>query len=92
MIRHPTYPESASRSGSVTKAEAMARLTTSWNEALDALHPLVQQDVATPLVHYGPKIDKADTVMIHERDLPPGLPAWMRSLEAWATPAGSTPR
>ena len=40
-IRHPTYPESASRSGSVTKAEALARLTTSWNEALDALHPVV---------------------------------------------------
>jgi hypothetical protein len=87
-IRHPTYPESASRSGSVTKTEAWARLTTSWNEALDALHPLVTQDVVTPLVHYGPKIDKPDTVMIHERDLPPGLPAWMRSLEAWATRTG----
>ena len=42
------------------------------------------QDVETPLVHYGVKIELTDVVAISERDLPPGLPAWMRSLDAWA--------
>jgi hypothetical protein len=88
-IRHPTYPESASRSGSLTKAEAMLRLTESWNQALEQLHPVVRQDVSTPLTLYGGAIEKADTVVIPERDLPPGLPAWMQSLEAWATRTGT---
>ena len=33
-MRHPTYPESASASGQVTHAEAMARMLTTWNAAL----------------------------------------------------------
>ena len=37
-VIHPTYPESASATGTITKAAAMARLTTSWNDALTALH------------------------------------------------------
>src|SRR5687768_14030028 len=32
-VRHPTYPESASRSGTITKAAAFAKLCESWNEA-----------------------------------------------------------
>ena len=34
-IRHPTYPESASRSGQITKAEAFAKLCESWNADAD---------------------------------------------------------
>ena len=33
-ISHPTYPESASRSGQITKAEAFAKLCDSWNVLL----------------------------------------------------------
>jgi hypothetical protein len=91
-IRHPTYPESASRSGQLTKAEAFARLTASWNEALVALHPVVQPDAATPLVPYGPRLESSDVSPIPDRDLPPGLPAWMRSVDAWAVRSGADPQ
>ena len=36
-VIHPTYPESASASGQITKPEAFKRLCDSWNTALDAL-------------------------------------------------------
>jgi hypothetical protein len=88
-IRHPTYPESASRSGQLTKAEAMARLTASWNEALTLLHPLVEQDVPTPLELYGAALGPTDVAAIPEFDMPPGLPAWMRALDAWAVRVGT---
>ena len=39
-IRHPTYPESASRSGQITKAEAFAKLCESWNQMLTRIHPV----------------------------------------------------
>ncbi len=89
-VRHPTYPESSSASGSITKAEAFKRLCVSWNAALDALHGVVTQDVATPLSHYGTTLVPADLAPIPERDLPPGLPPWMFALDAWAARTGTT--
>jgi uracil-DNA glycosylase len=91
QVIHPTYPESASSSGATTKAEAMARLTASWNAALTALHPVVRPDRPTDLVPYGKALVAADLAPIPAADLPPGLPAWMRSLEAWATRTGDDP-
>jgi hypothetical protein len=88
---HPTYPESASRSGQTTKAAAMARLCASWNAALDTLSGAVTQDVATGPSHYGTALTDADVVDIPERDLPPGLPAWMRRAADWARRVGDTP-
>jgi uracil-DNA glycosylase len=89
-IVHPTYPESASRSGTITKAEAMQRLCTSWNEALVALRPSVTPDGdAAPTDLYGAAITKQDLAPIPEEDLPPGLPPWMRALEAWAGRTGA---
>ena len=41
-IRHPTYPESASRAGSITKAEAFAKRVV--EHRLTALQPLVTPD------------------------------------------------
>ena len=38
---HPTFPESASASGQLTKAAAMERLCASWNAALASLRPVV---------------------------------------------------
>jgi len=88
-IIHPTFPESASRSGDISRAAAMAILTRSWNAALDLLHPVVRQEVPTPLVHYGSRLQRTDTVEIPACDLPAGLPAWMRSLDAWAARRGT---
>ncbi len=88
-VRHPTYPESASRSGALTKAEAFQRLCDSWNTALDALHPVVSPDAPVPLRHYGTTITKDDLAPIPEIDLPPGLPAWMGGLDAWASRSGA---
>lgn len=90
-IRHPTYPESASRSGSLTKAGAFAKLCDSWNQALAVLHPLVRTpDVATPLRLYGTTITPDDLAAIPAVDLPAGLPDWMGALDAWALRTGDT--
>jgi uracil-DNA glycosylase len=85
---HPTFPESASSSRQMTKAAAMERLCASWNAVLAALHPVVTADEDRPLVRYGTTITKADLAPIPDEDLPPGLPAWMRSLDAWAVRRG----
>jgi uracil-DNA glycosylase len=85
---HPTYPESASASGSITKAEAMRRLCASWNAALDSLQPQVTPDEPRSLVPYADSITEVDLAEIPPEDLPPGLPAWMRALDAWAARTG----
>lgn len=89
-VLHPTYPDSASRSGAITKAAAFAKLCTSWNAALTALHPVVTPDVVTPLQPYGSTITAAERTPIPQRDLPAGLPPWMCSLDAWAARLGAT--
>ena len=88
-VIHPTYPESASATGTITKAAAMARLTTSWNEALTALHAVVRPDEPVELVPYGPAIAKSDLAPIPPADLPAGLPPWMCALDAWAARTGA---
>ena len=69
-VIHPTYPESASATGTITKAAAMARLTASWNDALTALHGRRAPDEAVALVPYGAAITKADLAPIPP-DRPP---------------------
>lgn len=91
-VTHPTYPESASRSGSITKAEAMQRLCDSWNAALSALHDHVTPDEPRSLVLYGSTITKDELAPIPPEDLPAGLPAWMRALDAWAVRTGTDPQ
>jgi hypothetical protein len=92
-VLHPTYPDSASASGQITKTAAMKRLCENWNAALDLLSkppdPLTP-DTSRPLVHYGDTITPAEHTLIIEEDLPPGLPAWMRDLQAWAKRTGKT--
>lgn len=88
-LRHPTYPESSSASGQTTKAEAMKKMLDGWNEGLTALQPAIRNpDVERALVSYGDALGDDDVVEIPECDLPPGLPAWMRSLKAWARRVG----
>ncbi len=91
-ITHPTFPESASASGQTTKAEAFEKMLANWNTGLDALSPHVTNpDTPMPLVHYGSKLEVTDLAPIPERDLPPGLPEWMRSLDAWAARLATGP-
>lgn len=89
-IRHPTYPESASRSGGITKAAAFENLCASWNQALNDLHPVLTPDSPVPLRLYGTAITEDDLSPIPARDLPAGLPAWMCALDAWAVRDGDT--
>jgi uracil-DNA glycosylase len=87
-VIHPTYPESASASGTITKAAAMARLCASWNDALTALGGVVQADEPVDVVPYGETIATTDLAPIPAADLPAGLPPWMMALDAWAARTG----
>jgi hypothetical protein len=88
-VRHPTYPESASRSGQRTREEAMKETLHGWNDALEAFRPIVRAETARqPL--YADDLTDGDLAPIPEADLPPGVPAWMRSLDAWAARRGDT--
>lgn len=91
-ILHPTFPDAASRSRArnrPTLAEAMAQLCTNWNAALTRLSSVVTPDEAVPLVPYGATITPAELAPIPAADLPAGMPAWMRSLEPWASHTGA---
>jgi len=91
-ITHPTQPESSSGGDARRLAAATSALLANWNAALQHLHPqIAQPDVRRPLVPYGSAWAAGDLAEIPEQDLPPGLPAWMRSPAAWAQRTGSTP-
>jgi hypothetical protein len=92
VLRHPTYPESSSRSGGKTLAEATADLLANWSEQLPALRDHVEPDQPTPLLNYGSTWQDGDLVAIPEQDMPAGCPPWMRALEAWAGRTGDTPQ
>jgi hypothetical protein len=90
-ITHPTAPESSAGGDPDRFAEAVARMLRNWNGALERLKPAVRHpDVERELVPYGEALTSADYGEIPERDLPAGLPAWMRS-RAWADRRGDTP-
>ena len=89
-LLHPTYPESASASGQTTLAAATARLLANWNAALSGLmqatpHP-DQPATGTP---YGTTFLDADLPPIPARDLPAGVPEWMRVERNWARRTGT---
>jgi Uracil DNA glycosylase superfamily len=92
-VIHPTYPESASASGAITKAAAFKKLCDSWNTALGVLRPVVTPDGPGALpARYGDTLTDGDHAVIPAEDLPAGLPAWMRSLDAWAARTGDDPQ
>lgn len=74
---HPTGDQ-----GSITRKD----LLDNWNVALTKLVPHVAHpDVKKPLVPYGADFTPAELPEIPSKDLPPGIPAWMRSSDAfWA--------
>jgi hypothetical protein len=70
----------------------MREMLADWNQALDELRPrIAHPDVAPPSDHYGEALVPGDLREIPAEDLPAGLPAWMRSLDAWASRSGTTP-
>jgi hypothetical protein len=89
-ITHPTAPESAAGGDLDRYAEAMAAMLADWNAALERLAPAIRhRDADRELVRYGERLGPGDYAPIPERDLPAGLPAWMRS-RAWADRRGRT--
>lgn len=89
-ITHPTQPESSSRGNRAKRDAAIAAMLLNWNEALVVLHPaLSHRDVERPLRRYGSAFAPGDLVEIPERDLPPGIPPFMRALERWASREGT---
>jgi hypothetical protein len=90
-ITHPTQPESSSGGDQQKLAQAVKAMLANWNAALQQLHPqIAHPDIPGPLKLYGETFAPGDLVEIPEADLPPGLPAWMRSPVAWAQRTGKT--
>ena len=82
-LTHPTWPQSQRTK---TKQQATAELLANWNAGLPALHAAITPDLATPgFVPYSTSFADGDLASIPERDIPPGLPDWMRSIDAWAS-------
>ncbi|MBV9605526.1 MAG: hypothetical protein JO027_10480 [Solirubrobacterales bacterium] len=90
-VTHPTEPESSSAGDPAKLAAAITAMLQNWNQALEALHPLITQpDTPGPLVPYGDAFAPDELIEIPEFDVPAGLPEWMRSPAAWAQRVGST--
>lgn len=89
-VTHPTAPESGAGGDPAKLARLMQAMLENWNAALQRLAPrILHPDVERPLVLYGDRLQPSDYVTIPERDLPAGLPAWMRS-RVWADRKGQT--
>jgi uracil-DNA glycosylase len=87
-IKHPTYPESASASGTITWKDATANLLQDWNQHLPDLAAQVNPEAATHLDPYEQTWQPGDVAEIPAADLPAGTPSWWRALEAWADRTG----
>lgn len=88
-ITHPTWPESSAHSPAEEKANIKTMLGN-WNAALAVLVTKIKHpDVQVALVPYGDDFAAAELVDIVPKDLPAGLPAWMRGDTAWATRTGA---
>jgi len=89
-VRHPTFPESSSRSGGDTLAEATSKMLANWNEALPELRNHLEPDTPTSPepVPYGQTWREGDLQPLPDIDLPPGSPPWWRDLDAWAKRTG----
>lgn len=89
-LTHPTWPESSAR----TRADrevAVGKMLENWNDGLRALKPIIQNaDTPGELELYGTAFGPDDLPDIPPDDLPPGLPAWMRTEEGWADRKGET--
>lgn len=87
-VRHPTFPEGSSEHDEQRKRAATREMLEGWNDALGRLHGAVAHpDEPREFVPYDLE-QPPEVSPIPERDLPAGLPAWMRSVEVWADREG----
>ncbi|HEV8652021.1 MAG TPA: uracil-DNA glycosylase family protein [Actinomycetes bacterium] len=87
-VTHPTAPESGSGGNPDRHAALMGAMLQNWNSALARLHERIRHpDVGRDLIPYTDRLTSSDYAAIPERDLPAGLPAWMRS-RSWADREG----
>lgn len=90
-VTHPTQPESSSGSDKAKLAQATKKLLRNWNLALQALSPAVlHPDVPVALSLYGDAWTDGERPPVPEKDLPAGLPAWMRDEDGWAKRIGKS--
>jgi hypothetical protein len=75
------HPTADKPEGPISRADLLAN----WDVALARLRAEISHpDVTRPLVPYGDDFSPAELPPIPARDLPMGLPAWMRSTDFWA--------
>lgn len=89
---HPTQPESSAKADPDRYAQAMELMLKEWNSALTKLTPVIQQDVARPLVPYGRTLLPVDVMPVPSFDLPAGIPAWMGARDHWTKRSGDGPK
>ena len=88
-VTHPTQPESSSKGDKAKLAAATTKMLQNWNAGLQILSPAIAHpDAAVALVPYGSAWADGDRLPILEMDYPPGLPAWIRENDGWATRTG----
>ncbi len=89
-VTHPTMPESASKGDAKKRATLTRDMLKGWNTALEALRPAIKHpDVKRDFVPYGRAFKKSERLPIPERDMPAGLPDWMRAASDWADRVGA---
>jgi hypothetical protein len=88
-LLHPTFPDAAAAGDEEKRIELTRELLADWNDALERLHPRIA-GAGAQLEPYGEAFTPADLPSIPPHDLPPGIPAWMRSPEGWAQRTGSS--
>jgi len=86
-LMHPTAPEAIGKQNAAKVAAATRDLLSQWNASLRALSPALGLNDVQP---YGESWESGDERPIPARDMPAGLPAWMRESENWATRDGAT--
>jgi hypothetical protein len=90
-VTHPTEPESASGHDQDAFKAAIKAMLANWNRAIEALHPAVTHpDEAVDVVPFGDDFAPGERREIPECDVPPGVPAWMRSPHHWSDRIGHT--
>lgn len=84
-LTHPTQPEAVGRTRPQDVPRETRELLENWNAGVQELRQHVEDpDLPGPFEPYGETWTDADRPPIPERDLPAGLPAWMRTADRWA--------
>jgi uracil-DNA glycosylase len=92
-LTHPTQPEASAGGDAATLERAMRTMLRGWNDGLALLRAaLAHPDRPAPAAGYGEALTADDLAPIPAGDLPPGLPAWMRTEDGWAQRVGDTAR